>query len=223
MPSSDRDGNAITLPLSADPMSSSDRGVNAIAATSGGEWQTGTAIVHGRLDLGDLGPGAPSISPAERQASWRTSTRPWHGSFSISLRISDWPSMTAPWPANRTTAMSSRYVALHGLKPPVNAASPLGHRRSGTAEARRRRARYAQRESAFGECTQGSGVSLSIVSGAALALKSTSAPEGQAAAKFLDRHARSRPIFPFDLSGDRHGHGLDQCEPLPKFRPSFPT
>ncbi len=30
-----------------------------------------------------------------------------------------------------------------------------------------RRARYAQRESAFGECTQGSGVSLSIVSGAA--------------------------------------------------------
>ena len=27
----------------------------------------------------------------------------------------------------------------------------------------------------------------------ALALKSTSAPEGQAAAKFLDRHARSRP------------------------------
>jgi hypothetical protein len=32
--------------------------------------------------------------------------------------------------------MSSRYVALHGLKPPVNAASPLGHRRGGTAEAR---------------------------------------------------------------------------------------
>jgi hypothetical protein len=38
----------------------------------------------------------------------------------------------------------------------------------------------------------GSIVSLSVVSGA-VGLGVTSAPEGQAAAEFLDRHARSRP------------------------------
>ena len=77
MPSSDRDGNAITLPLSADPMSSSDRGVNAIAATSGGEWQTGTAIVHGRLDSGDSGPARHQS--ARRSGRRRGEPAPGHG------------------------------------------------------------------------------------------------------------------------------------------------
>jgi hypothetical protein len=51
----------------------------------------------------------------------------------------------------------------------------------------------------------------------------SSGAEGQAAASLNWADFRIRPIFPFDLSRDRHGHGLDQCELLPKSRPSFPT
>ncbi|MGB9166456.1 MAG: hypothetical protein WCC41_18735, partial [Rhodomicrobium sp.] len=74
---SDHDGNAIALAASADPMPSSDRGVNAIAATSGGEWQTGTAIVHGRLDSGDSGPARHQS--ARRSGRRRGEPAPGHG------------------------------------------------------------------------------------------------------------------------------------------------
>jgi len=81
--SSDRGVNAIAAASSADPVSGGDRDVNAIAASSGGVWQTGTAIADGRLHSGGSHPARHHS--ARRSGRRRGEPAPGHGAEALAF------------------------------------------------------------------------------------------------------------------------------------------